>query len=477
MAASTSTSARSGQEQPVSMEAIDPSTGETVATYEAHDDAAVDLRLDRAWEAWTRWRETSYDERGQLLHAAADELDSRRAELADLMVTEMGKTIAAAEAEVDKCAAVCRYEADHGEENLAHHVIPTDAHRSYVRFDPLGPLLAVMPWNFPMWQVFRALAPATMAGNTVLLKHASNVPGTALAIEEVMAAAGAPEGVFSTLLIGSGQVADIIGDDRVRAVTITGSVPAGRKVAAAAGEHLKPQVLELGGSDPFLVLDDADVATAARVARDSRLLNNGQSCISAKRFVVVDAVADEFVEAFVAATEESVIGDPKDRDTTLGPLAREDLRDDLHEQVRATVDSGATLRTGGEVLDRPGFYYAPTVLDHVDPEMTAAREETFGPAAAVLRVRDEDHAVRVANDTDFGLGASVWTEDLERGERVAARIEAGCVFVNELVKSDPRVPFGGIKDAGYGRELGPYGIKSFVNVKTVWVEGQAADRG
>jgi succinate-semialdehyde dehydrogenase / glutarate-semialdehyde dehydrogenase len=461
----------------VAIEAVDPSTGETIATYEPHDGDAIDLRLGRAWDGYLGWRGTGFDERADLLRSAASELESRRGDLAELMVREMGKTITSAEAEVDKCVKVCRYEADHGEANLAHHVIETEAASSYVRFDPLGPLLAVMPWNFPLWQVFRALAPATMAGNTVLLKHASNVPGTALAIEEVMHAAGAPEGVFTTLLIGSGAVEGVIADDRVRAVTITGSVPAGRKVAAAAGEHLKPSVLELGGSDPFLVLEDADVATAARVARDSRLLNNGQSCISAKRFVVVDAVADAFVEAFVAAVEESVIGDPMDRDTTLGPLARDDLRDDLDEQVRATVDSGATLLTGGASIDRAGFYYAPTVLDHVDPGMTAAREETFGPAAAVLRVPDEDHAVHVANDTDFGLGASIWTEDLERGERIAARIEAGCVFVNELVKSDPRVPFGGVKDAGYGRELGPYGIKSFVNAKTVWVEGRAADRG
>jgi succinate-semialdehyde dehydrogenase / glutarate-semialdehyde dehydrogenase len=460
----------------VAMEAIDPSTGETIATYEPHDDDAVDLRLGRAWEGYLGWRGTSFDERGELLRAAADELEKRRGDLAELMVREMGKTITAAEAEVDKCVKVCHYEADHGEANLAHDVVETEAASSYVRFDPLGPLLAVMPWNFPLWQVFRALAPATMAGNTVLLKHASNVPGTALAIEEIMTAAGAPEGVFTTLLIGSSAVEGVIADPRVRAVTITGSVPAGRKVAAAAGEHLKPSVLELGGSDPFIVLDDADVTTAARVARDSRLLNNGQSCISAKRFVVVDAVADAFVEAFVAAVEESVIGDPMDRETTLGPLAREDLRDDLHQQVRATVDSGASLLTGGTSIDRPGYYYAPTVLDRVDPHMTAATEETFGPAAAVLRVPDEDHAVAVANDTEFGLGASIWTEDLERGERIAARIEAGCVFVNELVKSDPRLPFGGIKDAGYGRELGTYGIKSFVNAKTVWVEGKAADR-
>lgn len=461
----------------MAIEATDPSTGELIRTYEEHEGSAIETRLERAWEGYVGWRETSFDERGDVLRAAADELERRKGELAELMVREMGKTITAAENEVDKCIKVCHYEADHGEANLAHDVIETEATRTYVRFDPLGPLLAVMPWNFPMWQVFRALAPATMAGNTVLLKHASNVPGTALAIEEVMRAAGAPEGVFTTLLIGSGAVEGVIADPRVRSVTITGSVGAGRKVAAAAGQHLKPSVLELGGSDPFLVLEDADVEVAARVARDSRLLNNGQSCISAKRFVVVDAVADRFVEAFVAAVEESVIGDPMDRATTLGPLAREDLRDDLHSQVRATVDSGASLLTGGEILDRPGYYYAPTVLDRVDPRMAAAEEETFGPAAAVLRVPDEDAAIHVANDTDFGLGASIWTEDLERGERIAARIEAGCVFVNELVKSDPRVPFGGVKDAGYGRELGSYGIKSFVNAKTVWVEGGAADRG
>ncbi len=460
----------------MTMEAIDPSTGETIATYETYDESQVERRLAGSWSAYQSWRTTSFDERGQLLRAVADELESRRDDLATLMVHEMGKTIGAAEGEVDKCAKVCRYEADHGEANLAHDVIETEAHSSYVRFDPLGPLLAVMPWNFPLWQAFRALAPATMAGNTVLLKHASNVPGTALAIEEVIAAAGAPEGVFTTLLIGSSSVADVIADPRVRSVTITGSVPAGRKVAAAAGEHLKPSVLELGGSDPFLVLDDADVEVAARVARDSRLLNNGQSCISAKRFVVVEAVADRFVEAFVAAVEESVIGDPMDRATTLGPLARDDLRDDLHEQVRATVDAGGRLLTGGERVERPGFYYAPTVLDHVDTRMAAAEQETFGPAAVVLRVPDEAAAIEVANDTDFGLGASVWTEDLERGQRVASRIEAGGVFVNELVKSDPRVPFGGVKDAGYGRELGSYGIKSFVNAKTVWVEGRAADR-
>jgi succinate-semialdehyde dehydrogenase/glutarate-semialdehyde dehydrogenase len=458
------------------MHAIDPSTGETVATYDAYDADQVDLRLARAWDAYESWRNTSFEERSELLRRVADELEKRRADLAPLMVREMGKTLPAAEAEVDKCARACRYEADEGPGHLAHDVVETEAATSYVRFDPLGPLLAIMPWNFPLWQAFRAIAPATMAGNTVVLKHASNVPGTALAIEEVMAAAGAPEGVFATLLVGSDAIADVIADRRIRSVTITGSVPAGRKVAAAAGQHLKPSVLELGGSDAFVVLDDADVEVAARVARDSRLLNNGQSCISAKRFIVVDAVADRFVDAFVAAVEESVIGDPMDRATTLGPLARDDLRDDLHEQVRATLDSGATLRTGGDHVERPGFYYAPTVLDRVDPSMTAAATETFGPVAAVLRVADEDAAIHTANDSEFGLGASIWTEDLERGQRVAARIEAGNVMINELVKSDPRLPFGGVKDSGYGRELGAYGTRSFVNAKTVWVEGKAGDR-
>jgi succinate-semialdehyde dehydrogenase / glutarate-semialdehyde dehydrogenase len=452
------------------VEAIDPSTGEVIATYEPHDADEVEARLQRSWDAFARWRRTEYRERSNLLRRVADVLDERRDEYAELMTREMGKPITAAEAEVDKCAWVCRYEADFGPGHLGHDIIATDAQRSFVRFDPLGPLLAVMPWNFPFWQLFRAAAPSLVAGNTVVLKHASNVPGCALAIEDVFTTAGAPEGVFQTLLVGSGAMPDVIADERIRAVTLTGSVPAGRQVAAAAGEALKPTVMELGGSDAFVVLDDADVTTAARTAVSSRLINNGQSCIAAKRFIVVDAVADAFVEEFVAATERAVVGDPMDRQTTVGPLAREDLRDELHDQLRRSVDEGAALLTGGEPLDRPGFFYAPAVLDRVRPGMTAATEETFGPVAAVMRVADEDEAVAVANDSVFGLGASVWTADLDRGERVAARIEAGCVFVNQLVKSDPRVPFGGVKDSGYGRELGAYGIREFVNAKTVWLE-------
>jgi succinate-semialdehyde dehydrogenase / glutarate-semialdehyde dehydrogenase len=453
------------------VEAIDPSTGEVIATYEPHDEAEVEARLQRAWDGFTAWRRTEYRERSNLLRRVAEILDERRDGFAELMTREMGKPIKAAEAEVEKCAWVCRYEADYGPGHLGHDIIATDAKRSYVRFDPLGPLLAVMPWNFPFWQLFRAAAPSIVAGNTVVLKHASNVPGCALAIEEVFAAAEAPEGVFTTLLVGSGAMADVIADDRIRAVTLTGSVPAGRKVAAAAGEALKPTVMELGGSDAFLVLDDADVTKAARTGVSSRLINNGQSCIAAKRFIVVDEVADAFVEEFVAATERAVVGDPMERQTDVGPLARDDLRDELHDQVERSVGEGADLLTGGGPLDRPGFFYAPTVLDRVAPVMTAAAEETFGPVAAIIRVADEDEAIAVANDSQFGLGASVWTNDLDRGERVAGLIEAGGVFVNQLVKSDPRVPFGGVKDSGYGRELGGYGIREFVNAKTVWLEG------
>jgi succinate-semialdehyde dehydrogenase / glutarate-semialdehyde dehydrogenase len=452
------------------VEAIDPSTGETIATYEPHDDDAVEDRLQRSWDGFLSWRTTEYRERSNLLRRVADVLEQRRDEFAELMTREMGKPITAGESEVEKCAWVCRYEADHGPAHLAHDIVASDAKRSYVRFDPLGPLLAVMPWNFPFWQLFRAAAPSIIAGNTVVLKHASNVPGCALAIQDVFAAADAPAGVFQTLLVGSSTMADVIADDRIRAVTLTGSVPAGRQVAAAAGEALKPSVMELGGSDAFVVLDDADVSKAARTGVSSRLINNGQSCIAAKRFIVVDEIADPFVEEFVAATERATVGDPMDRQTDVGPLARPDLRDELHDQVRRSIDEGAELLTGGDHLDQPGFFYAPTVLDRVDPEMTAAAEETFGPAAAIIRVADEDEAVAVANASVFGLGASVWTGDLERGERLAGRIEAGGVFVNQLVKSDPRVPFGGVKDSGYGRELGAYGIREFVNAKTVWLE-------
>jgi succinate-semialdehyde dehydrogenase/glutarate-semialdehyde dehydrogenase len=452
------------------IESTNPATGDPLEAYPSHDQAEVTHRLARAWTGWETWRGTGFDERSELLRDLAGGLEKRQEELAALMVREMGKPITAARAEIEKCTWVSRYYADHGAAHLEHDEIDTDARRSYVRFDPLGPVLAIMPWNFPFWQLFRAAVPALMAGNVVLLKHASNVPGCAVELERLFAGAGAAEGVFQTLLISSSEVSEVIADGRVRGVTLTGSVAAGRKVASQAGQHLKKTVLELGGSDAFLVLDDADLDRAAEFGARSRLINNGESCIAAKRFIVLDAVADEFVERLRDRIAAMTVGDPMDEDTEVGPLARTDLRDDLHDQVRRTLDDGADLVLGGTPLDRPGFFYAPTVLDNVGPEMVAAQEETFGPAAAVIRVADEENAIAIANSSDFGLGTSIWTEDRDRGERIAARIEAGALFVNQLVKSDPRVPFGGVKDSGYGRELGTYGIREFVNAKTVWVE-------
>ncbi|MDX1621545.1 MAG: NAD-dependent succinate-semialdehyde dehydrogenase, partial [Nitriliruptorales bacterium] len=422
-------------------------------------------------ETFHDWRETSFERRGELLERVADLLDERQDELAELMVTEMGKPITGARSEVAKCAWVCRHYAENAERYLEQDHIDTDAETSYVRFDPLGPLFAIMPWNFPLWQVFRAAAPSIMAGNTVLLKHAANVPGCALAIEDLFAAADAPNGLFQTLMIHSPDAGEVIADARIRAVTLTGSVGAGRAVAEQAGANLKKTVLELGGSDAFIVLEDADLDHTVPLAVQSRLINNGESCIAAKRFIVVESILDDFLDRFTDEMRAVTVGDPMDPDTDVGPLAREDLRDDLHDQVRRTVDAaGAKLVTGGQPIDGPGFFYEPTVIAGVEAEMAGAQEETFGPAAVVMSAEHEEAAVALANASDFGLGASVWTSDLERGQRVAAQVDAGCLFVNQLVKSDPRVPFGGVKDSGYGRELGAYGIKEFVNAKTVWVE-------
>jgi succinate-semialdehyde dehydrogenase/glutarate-semialdehyde dehydrogenase len=383
------------------------------------------------------------------------------------MTLEMGKPIREARAEVLKSAWVCEHYAEHGARILAPRDVASSDDVSYVRYDPLGPLLGIMPWNFPFWQVFRFAAPAVMAGNVALLKHASNVPGCALDLERVFREAGAPEGLFTTLLI-SGPIAErIVADPRVACVTLTGSEAAGRRVGAAAGASLKPSVLELGGSDPFVVLADADVARAARVAADARCLNSGQSCIAAKRFVVVRAVHDAFVQHFRAALAAKRLGDPLDEATDVGPLARPDLRDELHDQVAASVAEGATLVLGGVVPTGPGCFYPVTLLTGVRPEHTVARQETFGPVAAVLAVADDDQAVRLANATPFGLGASLWTRDLDRARRLVERIDAGAVFVNGLVKSDPRLPFGGVKTSGYGRELAEEGLRAFTNVKTV----------
>jgi len=385
------------------------------------------------------------------------------------MTLEMGKPIVQGEAEVDKCAWACEYYADHAEAFLAEQPRETEASRSYVRFDPLGPVLAVMPWNFPFWQVFRFAAPALMAGNAGVLKHASNVPRSALAIEEVFREAGFPRGLFSTVLVGSSAVAGLIADPRIVAVTLTGSELAGSKVAEQAGHALKKTVLELGGSDPFIVLADADIGAAARTAADARLINSGQSCIAAKRFIVVEPVADQFLDRFLDELRSRRMGDPLVRGTQVGPQARIDLRDLLHEQVAESVKRGAKLLLGGEVPAGKGAFYPPTLLAAVDKGMPAFDEETFGPVAAVIRAKDEADAVRLANDSTFGLGASLWTEDRVRAERLAAQIEAGSVFVNGVVKSDPRLPFGGIKRSGYGRELSEYGIREFVNVKSVWI--------
>jgi succinate-semialdehyde dehydrogenase/glutarate-semialdehyde dehydrogenase len=386
------------------------------------------------------------------------------------MTEEMGKPIAAAESEVDKCAWVCDYYAEHAAAFLSPEASATDAARSFVRFDPIGPVLAIMPWNFPFWQHFRFAAPAVMAGNVGVLKHASNVPGCALAIEDLFRRAGFPEGVMTTLLVPSARTAELIARPEIKAVTLTGSEAAGREVAAQAGRHLKKTVLELGGSDPFIVLDDADPIAAAEQAARARTINSGQSCIAAKRFLVEEAVADRFEAEFVRRMEALRVGDPMDRETEVGPLAREDLLTALDDQVSRSVAAGARLATGGRRLDRKGWFYPPTVLLGVRPGMPAFDEETFGPVAAVTRARDAAEAIELANRSRFGLGASIWTGDPARAEDLAREIEAGSVFVNGMVKSDPRLPFGGVKSSGYGRELAAFGIREFVNIKTVWIK-------
>jgi succinate-semialdehyde dehydrogenase / glutarate-semialdehyde dehydrogenase len=452
------------------MKVISPATGEVMAEYAEDGPEASGRKLALAAAAFPTWSSTPIAERAARMRQAAAVLRERRDQLARLMTTEVGKTIASSEAEVEKCAWVCDFYAEHAARQLAPEPQPTDVPESGIRFDPLGPVLAVMPWNFPFWQVFRFAAPALMAGNVGLLKHASNVPGCALAIEEVFRRAGFPAGVFQTLLVGAGAVAGIIRHPVVRAVTLTGSEGTGRAVAEQAGKVLKKTVLELGGSDPFIVLRDFDPAAAAAAAVVGRCINNGQSCIAAKRFIVEEPVVDAFTAAFVERMRALRVGDPFDRGTEVGPLAREDLLDAVHDLVTRSVAAGARLLCGGERLARPGFYYAPTVLGGVEPGMAAFDEETFGPVAPVVRARDAAEAVALANRSRFGLGASLWTRDLKLARELVPRIEAGAVFVNGNVKSDPRLPFGGIKDSGYGRELADFGIREFVNVKTVWIK-------
>jgi len=453
----------------MSIATINPATGETLRTFTPLTPGEIEARLDCAASAYRRHRRTSFADRRRMMLEAARILESEKEAFGRLMVTEMGKPLKAAVEEAAKCALGCRYYADHAERFLADEAIETSATRSWVAYQPIGPVLAVMPWNFPFWQVFRFAAPALMAGNVGLLKHASNVPQCALAIEEIFRRAGFPEGCFQTLLVETDQVARIIADPRVAAVTLTGSTGAGSHVASAAGKAIKKSVLELGGSDPFIVMPSADFETAVRTAVKARTINNGQSCIAAKRFIVHEAVADQFERRYVEGFKALKVGDPMDPATDVGPLANESQVLTIDEQVKRSVAAGAKLLTGGRRIDRPGCWYEPTVLTNVTSDSPAYHDEVFGPVAILFRVRSLDEAIRLANDSPFGLGASAWTTDPAEQRRFVEDVEAGMVFINAMVASDPRVPFGGVKQSGYGRELSWHGIHEFVNAKTAWV--------
>jgi len=451
------------------LKSIDPATGRELASFPEADEGAIDTALARAWATRHGWRDAGVVMRATLMRSVAGVLRADKSRYAALLTSEMGKPIVEAEAEIEKCAWTANWFAENAARLLADEAADSNGTESYVRFQPMGAILAVMPWNFPFWQAFRAALPALAAGNVMVLKHSSNVPQSALAIEEVFREAGVPEGVFQTLLIGSAAVERIIGDHRIAGVTLTGSEKAGITVAEAAGRNLKKSVLELGGSDPFIVLADADINTAASVACRARNQNNGQSCIAAKRFIVEESVADDFEQRFTGAVAALKVGNPMDRANQVGPLARADLVDELERQVNESVRLGARAAAGGSRVKGDGFYFEPTVLTNVRPGMPAYHEETFGPVAAVIRVKDAEDALRVANDTDFGLGSNLWTGDVDRAKKLAERIEAGLVFINGMVASDARLPFGGVKRSGYGRELSEYGIKEFVNIQTVWV--------
>lgn len=453
----------------MSIESINPATGEVIETFEPFTAQQIDETLTRARKAYLHWRTTSFAERSALMRRVAGVLRAQKTELARVATLEMGKTLAEAEGEVEKCAWNCDYYADNAEAFLSPESIATNAADSYVEFTPIGVVLAIMPWNFPYWQVMRFAAPAVMAGNTAVLKHASNVSRSALEIERVFREADAPDGLFSTILIPGAEVEPIIADPRIAAVTLTGSTPAGMQVASAAGRAIKKSVLELGGSDAFIVLADADLDAAAAMAARSRFQNAGQSCIAAKRFIVEESVADAFAQKFVAEASKLRMGDPLDGQTQMGPMARADLRDALADQVDRSVKMGAQVVLGGKASDGAGAFYPPTIVTGVTEDMPLFREETFGPAAAVIRARDADHAVELANDSVFGLGGNLWTGDVERGRQIAKRLESGAVFINGMTASDPRLPFGGVKQSGYGRELSSFGIREFVNIQTVWV--------
>ncbi|HXL22272.1 MAG TPA: NAD-dependent succinate-semialdehyde dehydrogenase [Candidatus Dormibacteraeota bacterium] len=449
---------------------INPANGEVLKKFEALTDAAIEEKIQRAAETFPKFRKLSFAERAGMMRKAAEILESDKAELAKLMTLEMGKTYRSAVDEAVKCAWGCRYYADNAEKFLADEVIETSASRSYIKYQPMGVILVVMPWNFPFWQVFRFIAPGLMGGNVGLLKHASNVPQCALKIEEILRRAGFPEGAFQTLLIGSDKVDKILADDRIAAATLTGSEDAGAKVGAGAAKRIKKVVLELGGSDPFIVMPSANLEEAVTMAVKARTINNGQSCISAKRFIVAEPIAARFEKEFVAKMEALKLGDPFDEKTDVGPLATPDAVETLHADVQKTVEMGGRVLTGGKAAKMPGNYYLPTVLTNVPKESPAYKEEFFGPVASVFRAKDIHDAIRIANDTRFGLGASAWTNDAKEQEQFISELEAGMVFVNQMVASDPRVPFGGVKKSGYGRELSTFGIREFTNVKTVWVK-------
>jgi len=446
---------------------INPATGERLCQYPALTDREIDDKLDVAHRAARSWRETPIDERTGVLRRAGELLEQRAIEYGRLMTLEMGKPVRAAIDEAKKCATACYFYADHAVAYLADEKVDIKNERGYVAFEPLGVVLAVMPWNFPFWQVIRFAAPALAAGNVGLLKHASNVPQCALAIEQLFEEAGAPGGAFQTLLISSEAIADILADDRVAAATLTGSEAAGSSVASIAGKHIKKTVLELGGSDPFIVMPSADFDSAVKTAVAARAINNGQSCIAAKRFIVAEPIAERFTDAFVERMRALVVGDPMSERTNIGPLATEQIRRDLHDQVTRAVAAGAKIRLGGRARDGAGFFYEPTVLTDLSPDSPVLREETFGPLAAIVRARDVGHAIEIANDSRFGLGAAAWTQDATEKERFARGLAAGTVVINGMVASDPRFPFGGVKKSGYGRELSAFGLREFVNIKTV----------
>jgi succinate-semialdehyde dehydrogenase/glutarate-semialdehyde dehydrogenase len=453
----------------MSIQSINPATGEVIETFELYNQAQINEALDQAYNAQKSWRKQSMTRRSELLHRVAQHLRGHKADLAQIATLEMGKPITEAEAEIEKCAWNCDYYADNAEKFLSDEHIKSSASESYVSFQPLGVVLALMPWNYPFWQVFRFAAPALMAGNTAVLKHASNVSRAALEIEHIFKESGLPEGVFRTVLVRGSETTPLISDPRIAAVTLTGSEPVGVEVAAASGHALKKHVLELGGSDAYIVLADADLDAAAQTAARARFQNTGQSCIAAKRFIVVEPVADAFEQKFVEATQKLRVGNPLDHTTQIGPVARRDLHNTLDRQVQETVKMGGRVLLGGQPIEGKGFFYAPTIVTGVTPAMPMFTEETFGPAAAVTRARDTEHAIELANDSPFGLGGNLWTRDIGRARELAHYLESGAVFINGMTASDPRLPFGGVKRSGYGRELSSFGIREFVNIQTIWI--------